>query len=416
MIDLRRSKYLDLVVDGSISLFYSGRSKQKTGDQHFPFEVNRDFFYLTGIDQENVILAIVKGKTVNDAYLFIEKIDPIKALWEGETLSFEKASAISELKLSNVKDINTFDTFINQLLGASRAAMFGEINRLYFDLEKQKPSEFLSDIEIIANRFKKNYPAINISNSNRFLAKLRMIKDEKEISETKKAIEITKKALENVMKTLKSGIYEYEIEAEYNYILNKNAVSTSFNSIVAAGENGTILHYEDNSELVDDNDLVLLDVGVKYNKYASDISRTYPISGKFTERQKTIYQIVLDANKKTIEMLKPGITYREFNEFGKKVLIDGLKRIGLIKDDSEITKYYYHSLGHYLGLDVHDVGLYEELIPVGAIITVEPGLYIKEEKIGIRIEDDILITENGAINLSKDLIKEIVDIENFMKK
>lgn len=415
MLEKRRLNYLNKVNKNSVSLFYSGYKKHKSNDQYFKFEVNRNFFYLTNIDQENVCLAIVKGEKTNNTYLFIEKQDPLKALWDGKTLTFEEASKLSNIPLENILDINSLESFLNQLFGISRANTYGEIKDVYFDLEKQNVSMFLNEVEVKANNLRNNYPHLNILNSNRILASLRMIKDKLEVDNIKKAIDITKDALNHLMQTLRPNIYEYEIEAEYNYILNKNATTPSFDTIAASGNNATVLHYIDNNDKINDNELILFDLGVKYNNYASDISRTYPANGKFTERQKQIYEIVLKANKETIKWLKPGRTIKEFNEFGKKILTDGLKEIGLIKSDSEITKYYYHSLGHYLGLDVHDVGLYDMEIKEGTIITVEPGLYIAEEDIGIRIEDDILITKDGNINLSKDIIKEVEDIEKYMK-
>jgi len=415
MYETRRKKYLNLLNENSISLFYSGFLKHKTGDQYFPFEANRNFFYLTGIVQENVILAIVKGKEKSESFLFLEPIDPIKALWDGETLSFKKAAEISGIKIENVRNIESFDSFIMQNTGFSRGAKFGIIESLYFDLEKHVKSNFLSEIELLANNYKAKYPGLNIKSSSKILVKLRMIKDEYEIKQIKKAIEITKLGLENVMKNLREELNEREIEAEFNYILNKNGVKTSFDTIAASGVNGTTLHYISNNSNIGKGDLVLFDLGVNYNNYASDISRTFPASGKFSNRQRLIYEIVLKANKETIKWLKPGVSIAEFNDYGKKILIDECKKINLIKEDSEIAKYYYHSLGHYLGLDVHDVGLYEEKIPENAIITVEPGLYIKEEGIGIRIEDDVLITKNGAVSLSSSIIKEIDEIEKFMK-
>jgi Xaa-Pro aminopeptidase len=206
------------------------------------------------------------------------------------------------------------------------------------------------------------------------------------------------------------------MQAEYNYVLNYHLTQPAFDTIAASGVNATILHYVENQDEVGDTDLILLDLGVELDYYNSDITRVFPVSGTFTDRQKAIYEVVLEANKKTIAWLKAGVTLKEFNDFGKQVLIDGAKRLGLIKEDDEIGTYYYHSLGHYLGLDVHDGGNYSLPIPEGALITVEPGLYIKEEKIGIRIEDDVIVTKDGCINLSESIIKEVVDIEKFMKK
>lgn len=416
MIEQRRKKLIKMLDEESFALFYAGRPKQKTGDQNYPFEVNRNFFYLTNIDQADAVLLVAKGVNKSDSYLFTEKRSALRILWDGPVLTFEEASKLSEIPLENIKEVESLDNFVNQILSVSRGALFGKLNTLYLDLDRQSINAFETLEQLEAKRFGNLFADLNIKGSQHFLAHLRMRKDELEVKHTNEAISITKDALEHVMNNLKPKILEYEIEAEYNYILNKHHKTTSFDTIAASGENACILHYVNNDDVINDNELILFDLGVKHNNYCSDISRTYPANGKFTDRQKQIYEIVLKANKKTIEWLKAGVTMREFNEYGRQVLIDGLKEIGLIKEDNEITKYYYHSLGHYLGLDVHDVGIYDQVIPEGAIITVEPGLYIKEEAIGIRIEDNLLVTKDGNINLSKDIIKEVKDIEAFMSK
>ncbi|NLK11974.1 MAG: M24 family metallopeptidase [Candidatus Phytoplasma sp.] len=416
MFKHNRDNYLKNVEDQSISIFYSGVSQHKSADQTFPFVVNRNFYYLSGIEQENVVLMLIKGNKTQKSFLFIEKQDPIKALWDGATLTFEEASIKSGIDITNIFDISQFDDIISQYLGFSRRALFGPIHSLYFDLERSHVKQGFTKANLEANLYQKLYPQIKIKNSFPIVSELRKIKSEYEVNKIRKAIEITDKALNHLLKTLKPNMYEYQIEAEYDYILGYHRVKPSFNTIAASGKNGTILHYVDNDQQMKDNDLILFDLGVSYENYCSDISRTYPVNGKFTERQKQIYEIVLEANKKTIEWVKPGHTHKEFNDYGKQILINGLKKIGLIKEDHEITKYYYHSLGHYLGLDVHDVGDTTKVIESGAILTVEPGLYIAEENIGIRIEDDILITDKGAINLSSSIIKEIEDIEAYMKK
>lgn len=407
----RRTNYLNEVKENSISIFFSGIAPQKSADQNYPFVVNRNFFYLSNIDQDNACLILVKGTNKTESFLFIEKTDPIKALWDGSGYTFEEAKDLS--KIDNVLDIKSLEQFIQGLFQASRRALFGELEYVYFDLEKYGKETFST---LYQKEFSKKYPFLQVKSNHLILANLRTAKDEVEIDSIKKAIDITNDALNVLMKNLKPNMNEREIEALYTYELNKAHSSPSFDTIAASGVNATILHYVDNNDNINDNELILLDLGALYNNYASDITRTYPANGKYTERQKAVYEIVLEANKKTIEWLKPGITMEEFNNFGKKILIEGAKKLGLIKEDEEITKYYYHSLGHYLGLDVHDIGDYTKPIPEGAIITVEPGLYIKEENIGIRIEDDILITKDGNINLSKHIIKEVKDIEVFMKK
>lgn len=412
----RRQNYVQEVLDQSLSFFFAGHAPQKSADQHYPFEVNRNFYYLSGINQERAVLLIAKGEKQAESYLFIEGYDPIKALWDGAGLSFEEASKISQIKLENVRDIKTLDTFVSQLLQVSRRAIFGLIDVSYFDLERQSVTQSPTDAMTYQKKLSKLYPALSIKTNQMILAELRTIKDQDEVLMIQKASDITKKALEFMQKHLKPGIKEFEAEASYNYVLNMHRTTPSFDTIAAGGKNATVLHYVNNSDEIKDGDLVLFDLGVKYEQYASDVSRTYPVNGKFTKRQKEVYEVVLEANEKTIEWLKAGKTLKEFNDFGKQILIDGAKRLGLIEKDEDINKYYYHSLGHYLGLDVHDVGNYAKPIPEGAIITVEPGLYIAEEGIGIRIEDDILVTKDGAINLTKDILKSVHDIEHQMKK
>lgn len=415
MLEKRREQYIKEVEDQSISIFFSGHAPLKSQDQFYPFAVNRNFFYLSGIDQENVCLIVIKGAKKSDLYLFLDRIDPVQALWDGAGLTFEEAASIAEIPLANVRDITTLDTFIAQMLSTSRRALYGEIQTIYLDLErlneKVPPTESIK----FATHLKTLYPHLVIKTNQMILAEMRTIKDQVEIEHIQKAIAITKVGLDRIMSEIKVGKFEFQLEAEFNYVLNLHRTQPSFQTIAAQGKNATILHYVDNESAVEPGSLVLFDLGCLSNHYASDITRTYPASGRFTPRQKALYELVLSVNKAAIEFLKPGMTLKEFNDFGKQKLTEGAKQLGLIKDDEEINRYYYHSLGHYLGLDVHDVGNYTKPIPHGAIITVEPGLYVAEEGIGIRIEDDILVQEGGNINLSEAIIKEVSDIEAYIK-
>ena len=219
------------------------------------------------------------------------------------------------------------------------------------------------------------------------------------------------------MQNIQPGLYEYQVESYFDQQIKfNNASGIAFKTIAASGANACILHYHTNNTLINDNELVLFDLGAEYNLYKSDITRTIPSNGKFTERQKLIYNIVLDGQKLVFKNIKPGITTRELNQ----ILIDyykvALKEIGLIENDEDVKKYYFHGVSHHLGLDTHDVTDGIKPLTPGCIITVEPGLYIAEEGIGIRIEDDALITEDGCINLSQNIIKEVSDIENYMLK
>jgi Xaa-Pro aminopeptidase len=416
MKDIRRTTYASKVVEPSLSLFFSGRAPQRSADQNYLFSVNRNFYYLTGIDQQHVVLLIAKGAHKTDSYLFIEPIDPVKALWDGAGLSFEEAAEIAQIDVKNVKPIDTLNLFISQLLSTNRRALYGQVETIYLDLERQSDTSSQTPAQLFAQYLQKDYPFVSIKTNQMILAEQRMIKDQSEIDTIRKAISITDEGLSRIMKHLAPGKTEFGMQAEYNYVLNYHRTTPSFDTIAASGKNATILHYIENKDEIKDHTLLLLDLGVELDHYCSDITRVFPANGTFTERQKAVYEVVLEANKKTIEWLKPGVTLKEFNDFGKSILIEGAKKLGLIKEDSEIDKYYYHGLGHYLGLDVHDVGNYSLPIPEGALITVEPGLYIAEESIGIRIEDDVVVTKDGAINLSKQIIKEVKDIEAFMKK
>lgn len=416
MYQNRRNTYLDRIQSNALSLFFSGRAPQKSADQFYPLTVNKNFYYLTGLDQENVVLLIAKGENTSDSYLFIDPVDPVKALWDGAGYTFEEASEISGIDLKNIRPIDTLDQTIAQFLSTSRRALYGYIETVYLDLERLNEVVPPSLAITYSHKLSALFPYLTLKTNQMILAEMRTVKDAFEIEQTKKALEITQEGLTRIMDTLKPGKFEYQIQAEYNYVLNNHRTSPSFDTIAASGKNATILHYVDNDSKINDGDLVLFDLGVNYEHYASDITRTFPANGKFTDRQKAVYEVVLKANKETIEWLRPGVTLKEFNEYGKKILTEGAKALGLIKEDEEITKYYYHSLGHYLGLDVHDGGNYSLPIPEGALITVEPGLYIAEEGIGIRIEDDVIVTQDGCINLSKSIIKEVKDIESYMAK
>lgn len=416
MFKKRRNDYLNLVSNESLSIFYSGFAPHLSNDAYYPFHVNKNFWYLTNIDQAGAILLMGKSKALKDSYLFIKKIDPVEALWVGASLSFEEASKLSGIPLENIKDIQEFDSFLGQLLTQTRRALFGIIESVYFDIERQSPLDPPLLGEAKASAFQSKYPYMTIKNAHPILSDLRSKKDATEIEAIKGAIAISNIANEALLKRLKTATNESDLFAEFNYVLNQHQTKPSFNEIIASGKNATILHYEKNNEPIGKDDLVLLDLGVRYKQYASDITRTYPASGRFSPRQKSVYEAVLNVNKEIISWVKAGVTQFEYNLKGKELLTQAAKDLGLIEKDEDIIKYYYHGLGHALGLDVHDVGDPTKPFEVGQVITVEPGLYIAEENIGVRIEDNLVLTKDGCINLSKDIIKEVKDIEAFMNK
>ena len=409
-----RTRFFDSIKENSVTVLFSGTSIQKSADQDYPFSVNRNFYYLTGINQSNVILVLVKGINGNKEYLLIEENDEMMAKWVGMKLTKDEAKEISGIE--NILYLDSFESLIFSLFNNSRKT-YEELYYLYLDLERRNDPDYFSKALTYSQVVKEKYPEVKIENAYSIIVRLRMNKTEEEVEKIQESIDVTKGALENVLKNIKPGLYEYQVETFYDsYIKFHGQKVTSFETICATGKNATILHYVNNNTMIQDNELVLFDLGCCTDYYISDISRTYPANGKFTERQKQIYEIVLNCNKKCIEFLKPGVSWDEYNKYANSLLIEGLKNIGLIKEDKELRKYYWHSIGHSIGLDTHDPSNRNVLFEEGMIMTVEPGLYLEDEGIGIRIEDNDLITKDGCINLSKDIIKEVNEIENFMKE
>lgn len=408
-----RNRLFDLLEDNSISVLYAGNFKHKSADAYYDFEPNRNFFYLTGLDKEKMILLLSKSKD-NQAYLFIEENTELKAKWDGARMSKEEASEISGIDIRNIRYLEEFDTFFQNLNGVSRMGTTPP-EMVYLDLLRRTGFEHL-EAHRFAGVIREKYPELQIKNIESKLAYIRMFKSDYEVSQIETAIEYTREGILNMMRNAEVGLYEYQIESFYKQSLMFNNTTESFKTIAASGENATVLHYVDNDSQTEENQLILCDLGAKSNQYASDITRTFPVNGVFTDRQREAYEWVLKANKVAIEAVKPGVTWGEINKIARDILIEGLKSMGIITEDAEIIKYYYHGLGHFLGLDVHDVGIYSEPLQEGMVITIEPGLYIKEEAIGIRIEDDILVTKDGARNLSESIIKEVADIEEFMSE
>jgi len=389
----------------SMVIVFSGKAPRNSEDNFYRFHSNRNFFYLTGINRENFIY-IYNNIDEKEEILFIQKPNEKKEKWIGRFLKEEDAKEISQ-----IDTIKYNEELTNYLISTLKDK---DVENVYLDIKNWEIDEPLTQSQKTSKVLVEKYPYINIKNINKELENLRLIKEENEIKLIQKAVDITKEAIENMMKKSKEGMYEYEIEANYNYTLGINGVNTSFDTIAASGENAVILHYVENNCKTKKDDLILCDLGVKYKEYNSDITRTFPVNGKFTQRQKDVYKVVLDANKEVIKNAKPGKTLKDLNEIAKEVLFKGCKELGLIEKKEDLSKYYYHNVSHFLGLDVHDVGGKKIKLKKDMLITVEPGLYIEEEGIGIRIEDNILITKDKPKNLSKEIIKEIDDIEKLI--
>ena len=411
-----RKNLIKLLKKESVVLLDSGKAPHKTTDQFYHYTTQRNFFYLTGLNEEKCKLVIIKSKKTVSTLLFIEETTEYMRQWLGERISKKEASDITKIPEAKIYYLSQFESVFRSLMTYGRGIGMTPPKYVYFDMYRITPKEQPYAFEQFKFVFDV-YKELEIKNLNENLSHLRMFKSEFEISELQKAIDITKIGLEKVMDNLSVRTNEFQLAADFLHQITLEASQgNSFNTIAASGENATVLHYEDNNGELEKDSLILFDLGSLYNNYGSDISRTYPLSGSFSERQKTLYEIVLKANKESIKFVKPGITWKQLNEFAKNILINECKKIGLIDNDSEINKYYFHSIGHFLGLDTHDVGQYDLELSEGMVITIEPGLYIKEEAIGIRIEDNILVVKDGSINLSKAIIKEIKDIEEYLSK
>jgi Xaa-Pro aminopeptidase len=404
-----RKNLSEKLEDDSITLMFAGEAPYKSADETYAFTPNRNFYYLTGINRERMILMLVKRNGKVEETLFIEKNDPVKARWVGEKMPEDEAKEISGIE--RITFVEELEETVGSILNRTK------IEKLYLDLERQQFHMSSSTSQRFGSAVIERYPYLIIKNIYHEIASLRMIKSEEEIELIKEAIDITDRGIKALMKKSKAGMKEYELEAYFDFELKSSGVTDhAFHTIAACGKNATVLHYNENNSELEDGKLVLFDLGAQYKYYNADISRTFPINGKFTERQKQVYNVVLRAAEAVTAIARPGILFSVLNETAKKVLAEGCKELGLIKEDSELSKYYFHGVSHYLGLDTHDVGQYDMELKPGMVFTNEPGIYIEEESMGIRIEDDILITEDGCENLSKQIIKTVEEIEEFMAK
>lgn len=413
----RREGFCKRLEEGSFALLFSGKAPFKSKDQNYPFVINKNFYYLTGLKRENFILLLMTSGADYYEFLFIEEPSDYATKWLGSRLTKEACSDISGLSVENIHYLKDFDAFVsNRILLDSRHALAGIPRQLYLDLFRQetmeKPVSLTKFSQVI-----QAYPELAIRDLCPVIDDMRRIKSVQEVNEIKQAIDYTNQGIRAMMTHIKPGINEREMEALFEYSIKlAGSPGTSFSTIAASGKNATVLHYEENNCQIEDGMLLLTDLGALSDQYAADITRTYPANGHFTKRQKEIYELVLSVNKAIISRVKPGIYLSDLNSTANDLLAEGLIKLGKIKDASELGKYYYHSIGHYLGLDVHDVGSYKQKLEPGVVITVEPGLYLGDEGIGVRIEDNVLVTNDGYQNLSEAIIKEVDDIEALMQK
>lgn len=406
----RRSEVLAQMEKGSIMVLFSGEGIPQSMDDCCPFEANHHFFYLTGLRRENMALVLSRSASEDQTMLFIEEAVPSMERWTGKRVTKDEAKAISGA--DDVRYIDSLPAALGRMLARE------QVTAAYFDCYRNAMTDVDSCNMAKAKAFSAAYPTVTLKNAHPMLAAMRMVKDEEEIACIREAIDATNKGLRRILAKLAPGQMEYQAQAEFEYAIRwHGAEGTSFATIAGSGLNGCMLHYETNHCRMEDGKLLLLDLGAKVKGYCADITRTYPVSGKYSPRQKEIYDIVLAANQKVTQQARPGLTLKQLNEICKQELAEGLMRIGKIESADQISTYYMHGVSHHLGLDTHDATAHSEVVLApGMVITNEPGLYIDEEEIGIRIEDDLLITQDGCEVLSKDIPRTTEEIEALMAR
>lgn len=412
-----RSRLSRMISKGSLAIFHSADFMPRNGDQYYPFRQCSDFLYLTGIEQEKSILLMAPGHhdpKMREVLLILNQ-PAEKALWEGNKLSTQTASRISGIETVYHRD--QFESMLQSLM------IWAE--RVYLNVE-EKP-KFSPPVETpnlrFAHQIAQQYPLHDLKRAAPLMRKMRMLKTQVEIQQIKKAIGITQNAFERILRFVKPGVAEYQIQAELEHEMRfHSACSHAFYPIIASGANACVLHYNQNRSICKSGDLLLLDFGAEYGHYAADISRTIPVNGKFSARQRQLYDIVLNIHHAAIEKFVPGNTLKALNIFVLKAMEKALTGAGLLPKISnndvgfaQVKKFFMHGVAHHLGMDVHDTFDQNEPFAPGMVFTCEPGIYFSDEKTGIRLENIIQITENGPVNLSEAIPIIPDEIEKMMK-
>ena len=415
-----RQRFVSNMKPNSIAVFHSNDQMPRSGDQTFYFRQNADLYWLTGIDQEETILILYPDSPRPEykEVLLMRKTNEVIAVWEGHKYTIEEAKQASGAK--TILWNEEFDTILNLLM------VYAE--NVYINLNENDRAVIkvpYRDLRF-ANELRSRFPLHNYERAGRIMSELRSIKSEGEIKLIREACAITEKAFRRVMKAMKPGVMEFEIEAEIisEFIRNRSS-DHAYYPIIASGASACVLHYVENNKECKDGDLVLMDFGCEYANYASDLTRTIPVNGKFTPRQKEMYNAVLRVMKQAKNMLRPGTILNDYNAEVGKVMEGELIKLGLLNADEVkkqnpdaplYKKYFMHGTSHFMGLDVHDIGNRFAPMKAGMVFTCEPGIYVPEESIGIRIENDILITDKEPIDLMSTIPIEVEEIEELMKK
>ena len=402
-----RRKLVSHMTGNDAMLFFSGESVRKTADENFPFFTNRNFLYLTGIKQEQSTLLLLKKGDLLSEFLFVTKPDFAREIWTGRRFTESEINEISGVE--GVEDISNLNKTLDSLFSSQQIMTLwlcfdSHTSERSFDIER----EFAKQIQI-------RHPHIVIKNSYPLLARMRKIKAPEEIDAIRKAMQITEAGIRRLIRVARPGMLEYELEAEFNYELAAHGQRrTAFPSIIAGGERIFYLHYANPMSILAEGELILSDVGAAYDEYCTDISRVFPADGHFTKQQAQLYQVAYAANRAVMAEVRPGVLFPTLNPICRKVSFEGLKALGLLDDYADVGRYVWHGAVHHVGLDTHDVGGYDEPIAENMFFTVDAGIYVREWGIGLRIEDNVLVTADGCENLSASIPTTIEEIESLM--
>ena len=401
----RRKELLSQLDDNCVLILSTNPEQFRNGDVTFPFRPQSDFFYLTGFEEPEAV-AIISKKSYS---MFLRPKDETREIWDGARLGLTQAP--SALNLDHAYDINQLEDKLAQLIPANSC--------IYFDAKSCMLDSKITNLLSQYNPISLQAP----------LHEIRLIKEESEILTMQKAADISSVAHTLAMAQVTPGMFEYELQSVFDAHFVKNNTQHAYTPIVAGGKNACVLHYIENNQPLKSGDLVLIDAGCELDYYASDITRTFPVNGLFSEPQKKIYQIVLDAQLAAIDSIKPGADVHKPHKVACDIIQQGLENLGLLAPGEPLSKFYMHGTGHWLGMDVHDVGKYQinkqhRVFEKGMVITVEPGIYIRKDdkidpiyhNIGIRIEDDVVVTDQGNTVLTGSLIKTINEIEALMSQ
>jgi len=426
----RRLQLSNKVLDDSAIIVASALVKSRISDTDYAYRQDSNFYYLSGYEEPDSLILIRPNHDKEKFIIFCRDRDPLREQWDGFRTGQD--GAIQEYQADNSYSINSIDQMMPELLAGVKNIYFSMSAPCGVDL---KISKWVEDIR--KNTRAGAEPPHNLLSLDSILHEMRLIKEDHEMDLMKQAADITTEAHIRAMQAVTPGMYEYQLEAEYLYAFNKNgARSPAYNSIVGGGNNSCILHYVENNAELKDGDLVLVDAGCEYKYYASDVTRTFPVNGKFSPEQKEIYSIVLEAHKQSMEQAKPGNKWNLMHEKSVEVIVEGLLDLGLLKgtkdqviENGDYSKFYMHRIGHWLGMDVHDVGGYKQDgdwrdLEKGMVMTIEPGIYIldsledvddKWKGIGVRIEDDIVVTESGFEVLTPNVPRTIEEVEHTVQ-